>query len=181
MSHFIQAYLHRSGVPVCTCTTWACYTGILTTQRAGAFSVSVNYRESSGVNMQGAGLRLDVPTLRRILGGCLRRRWTVGGLVRSVAMTGRDFDHAVGMLSTQPLLSSCYLIVAGVQPGQGVRRIDRGGERERGRGEKGAKGWGEGERGRGGLFGIMRVLVWIMSQRMSFQCGCPHWILESSP
>ena len=141
MSHFIKAYLHRSGVPVCTCTTWACYTGILTTQRAGAFSVSVNYRESSGVNMQGAGLRLDVPTLRRILGGCLRRRWTVGGLVRSVAMTGRDFDHAVGMLSTQPLLSSCYLIVAGVQPGQGVRRIDRA-ARGRGRGAKGRGGEG---------------------------------------
>jgi len=116
----------RDGAVVCSGTTWCGYMGMLTAQRHGGFSVSVNYRhtESSTAagspNDQDLDPRLDPSTVSRLIWAMAKGHWNVGSLVRAVCTDEQHFAAAVARLNRAPLLAPCYLIVCGVQPGEGI-------------------------------------------------------------
>lgn len=119
----IQVDFLRKGKVLFRAVTWTGYFGILTAQKPNRFSVSVNYRPSSGYNDTEAEVRLTLTTVLRILIGVFfLQEQIVGSLVRKVMETKQSvmFDDAVKMLSNGSLLSPVYFIVAGNKKGEGI-------------------------------------------------------------
>jgi hypothetical protein len=85
--------------------------------RATGFSVSVNYRESSGINQTGINMGANSS---QTLGGIARLRWPVGAAVRHVIFSRESYAEAVVALEGARLVVPCYFIVAGPRAGEGV-------------------------------------------------------------
>lgn len=92
-----------------TGVTFAGQVGLLTAQRPNTFTISLDERDQGFV-------------WQNILLALLNKKAIpVTFLVRNVVSTpGTDFDHALEVLSQMPLIADCYLILGGVNAGQGA-------------------------------------------------------------
>ncbi len=100
----------RAGALAYTAVTYAGYVGVLTGVRAGAFSVTVDERDTANSSLW-ANAAEALLHGGRGLGLHLRE------LLDSPATT---FDSAVADLTTVPLIAPAYVILAGAGPGQGA-------------------------------------------------------------
>ena len=113
----IEVDFVSQGKTLFSATTWAGYVGVLTGVRAGAFSVSINYRRTEQVGRDGQALRA---TARNFLRGLFGRHWPVSFLVREVLQQDETFALALASLTASDLMAPTYITVAGVAPGEGA-------------------------------------------------------------
>ncbi|XP_064597794.1 N-acylethanolamine-hydrolyzing acid amidase-like [Liolophura sinensis] len=108
----IVVNFQRNGKTVYTATTYAGYVGILTGQKPGLFSVSVDQR----------GHKVHVGTYwQNLLIAILdKNSQFVSFLVREVLENVTSFDEAVRQLSYRIIHAPVYYIVGGAKKGEGV-------------------------------------------------------------
>lgn len=105
----IEVDFHSNGKSLFKATTWAGFSGLYTGLRTGAWSISLNYRETE------RGLKY-VSKLKSVLGAS----WTSGAAVREALTNCPDFDSAVSFLQNCKLVSPCYLTLCGLKRNEGV-------------------------------------------------------------
>uniref|UniRef100_A0A914X2G8 N-acylethanolamine-hydrolyzing acid amidase n=1 Tax=Plectus sambesii TaxID=2011161 RepID=A0A914X2G8_9BILA len=98
----------RNNSVVFTTTTFASYVGVLTGQRPGAFSLSLNARYS-GAYID--NILMELFTLFRL---------PISFAVRKTLEGIESYDAAVAYLSSMHMIAPCYLAVGGVKPGEGA-------------------------------------------------------------
>lgn len=104
----IQVHFQQGGVTQYKCTTFAGYVGCLTGVRPSAFSLTIDERDVPGQSI------LD-NILAVFHGG-----HSLGFLLRDTLATSTDFSSALSVLSQDYLLAPCYIIMAGVNAGEGA-------------------------------------------------------------
>ena len=104
----ITVDFQSSGKTVYTGTTFVGYVGLITGQRANAYTISLNQR-NEGVWWE------------NILGAVSGTSAIVSFLIRdTLGDTSLTFEGAVEKLGYKPLIAPCYLIIGGVYSNQGV-------------------------------------------------------------
>eukprot|EP00753_Platysulcus_tardus_P001060 PLAT11012.2.p1 GENE.PLAT11012.2~~PLAT11012.2.p1 ORF type:complete len:376 (+),score=126.45 PLAT11012.2:279-1406(+) len=103
----LQLEFTQGGRLLYTATTWLGFVGIYSASRPGAFSISINYRQTGGNVLHNLAAALT--------GGA-----ALGSCIRSVCTREDSFEQAVMHCSRAPLAAPCYIIIAGCQAGQGV-------------------------------------------------------------
>ncbi|ELR19388.1 ASAH1 protein [Acanthamoeba castellanii str. Neff] len=104
----IEVDFQSKGQTVFTATTYAGYVGVLTGMRPGAFSISLDQRES-GSPIENILMALFVPGTTA---SCF--------LIRNTLRDKTTFADAVSALSNTPLAAPAYIIVGGTQSGEGA-------------------------------------------------------------
>ena len=91
-----------------TGVTFAGQVGLLTAQLQNAFTVSIDERDQGFL-------------WENIFQALIEKAIPITFLIRTVVSTpGMNFDLAVKVLSQKPLIADCYLIIGGVDAGQGA-------------------------------------------------------------
>eukprot|EP01100_Stratorugosa_tubuloviscum_P011576 TRINITY_DN518_c0_g1_i2.p1 TRINITY_DN518_c0_g1~~TRINITY_DN518_c0_g1_i2.p1 ORF type:complete len:427 (+),score=179.08 TRINITY_DN518_c0_g1_i2:63-1283(+) len=108
----IEVNFQRQGKTVFRAITFAFFIGILTgvkfpTDGNGGFSISLNYRKISDSLFGAFGRVIDSKASK------------VSTCIREVLETCITYEQAVDVLATKLLVAPCYLIVAGIEEGQG--------------------------------------------------------------
>ena len=106
----LNVYFLQSGGVRYVATTYAGYIGVLTGERAGAFSVSID---------QHLGPSWEV-LFNVVEGIYLRKASVIGLLIRQVLDSNASYPEALRVFSDHALLAEVYIILAGVSSGQGA-------------------------------------------------------------
>merc|ERR1712196_234551 len=107
-----QVEFSRGGQPLYKASTWAGYMGCLTGVRPGAFSVTINYRNS------GKG-----GTIKDNFDAGLAGDWPVGFFVRHLMEHPDkypDYASARQEMETVDLMAPTYFILTGANEGEGA-------------------------------------------------------------
>jgi len=105
----IQATFVKGGNEVFKATTWVGFSGILTGINIGEnpFSISINYREKNTSRINN-------------LISTFYNGWPIGFLIRNILENCENYEEAVDLLMSSPLLAPVYMIVAGPNVGEGL-------------------------------------------------------------
>jgi len=104
----IELDVRKNGKTLFIAPTIAYYVGMLTGMKPGAFSVSLNQRDT-----EGGSLKKNFKMFQS-------RGWPVGFLIRAVLENIDNYDEAVERLANEPIVAPCYLVVSGVKQNEGV-------------------------------------------------------------
>lgn len=102
----IEVEFYKKGRAQFIATTWAGYVGILTGMRYKSFGVAINYRRVGG------------SVLTNLLQG-IQSAWPISFLVRHVLETCKTYPSAVLAFQRAALMAPTYVIICGVNVGEG--------------------------------------------------------------
>jgi hypothetical protein len=97
----------RNNEIVFTATSWAGYVGVLTAAKQNVCSIAVNYRRMNDGILE---------NFRHSINGS----WPIGFLIRHILEKETKFNKISEIMEKAPLISPCYISLAGVSKGSGL-------------------------------------------------------------